>query len=101
MFQTIYSLELTELVTGSHVWICPNTLGAAIKDAENKSCTVLARSLICAFHSGEELLSKGFTELDKDIIEACVDKDMYTMTITFVLQPSQSYKYVIVQSVIG
>ena len=47
-------------------------LGAAIKDDENKSRTVLARSLLCAFYSREELLSKGFTELDKDIIEACV-----------------------------
>ena len=70
IFKTIYSLELTELATGSRVWISPNKLGAAIKDAENKSCTVLARSLIFASHSREELLSKGFTELDKDIIEA-------------------------------
>jgi len=53
--------------------MCPNKLGAAIKDAENKSRTVLVRSLLCGFYSREELLSKTFKELEKDVIEACVD----------------------------
>lgn len=52
--------------------MCPNKLGAAIKDAENKSRTVLVRSLLCGFYSREELLSKTFKELDEDVIEACV-----------------------------
>ncbi len=60
---------------------------------------MLVRSLLCAFYSREELLSKGYIGLDKDIIEACVGK--YTMTITSVLLPSLFYKYVIVQFVIG
>lgn len=54
--------------------MCPNKLGAAIKDAENKSRTVLVRSLLCGFYNREELLSKTFKELDKDVIEACVSK---------------------------
>lgn len=54
--------------------MCPNKLGAAIKDAENKSRTVLVRSLLCGFYSREELLSKTFKELEKDVIEACVGK---------------------------
>ena len=37
-----FFLQLTELVSGSGVWTCPNKLAAAIKDAENKSRTVLA-----------------------------------------------------------
>ncbi|XP_044183726.1 uncharacterized protein LOC122964265, partial [Acropora millepora] len=64
---------LTELVNGSGIWMCPNKLGAAIKDAENKSRTVLVRSLLCGFYDREELLSKTFKELDKGVIEACVD----------------------------
>ena len=54
--------------------MCPNKLGAAIKDAENKSRTVLVRSLLCGFYDREELLSKTFKELDKGVIEACVGK---------------------------
>lgn len=54
--------------------MCPNNLGAAIKDAENKSRTVLVRSLLCGFYNREELLSKTFKKLDKDVIEACVSK---------------------------
>jgi len=54
--------------------MCPNKLGAAIKDAENKSRTVLVRSLLCGFYTREELLSKTFKDLDKDVIEACVSK---------------------------
>lgn len=50
----------------------PNKLGAAVKDAKNKSRTVLARSLLSAFYHNDELLGKNFSELDKDIIGACV-----------------------------
>lgn len=64
---------LIELVSGSGVWTCANKLGAAIKDAENKSRTVLVRSLVAIFFSKEQLLSKSFSDLDKDIIEACVE----------------------------
>ena len=49
-------------------------MGAAIKDAENKSRTVLVRSLLCGFYSREELLTKNFKDLDRDVIEACVGK---------------------------
>jgi len=55
---------LTELVSGSGIWMCPNKLGAPIKNAENKSRTVLVRSLLHGFYSREELLSKTFKELD-------------------------------------
>ena len=54
--------------------MCPNKLGAAIKDVENKSRSVLVRSLLCGFYDREELLSKTFKELDKGVIEACVGK---------------------------
>ena len=54
--------------------MCPNKLGAAIKDAENKYRTVLVRSLLCGFYNREELLLKTFKELDKDVVEACVGK---------------------------
>ncbi|XP_015750398.1 PREDICTED: uncharacterized protein LOC107330276 isoform X2 [Acropora digitifera] len=67
------ALGLVELVIGSGVWTCSNKLGAAIKDAENKSRTVLVRSLLAIFYSKEELLRKVFSDLDKDIIEACVE----------------------------
>ena len=67
-----HSFQLVELVIGSGVWTCSNKLGAAIKDAENKSRTVLVRSLLAIFYSKEELLRKVFCDLDKDIIEACV-----------------------------
>ena len=50
--------------------LCPNKLGAAIKDAEDKSRTVLVRSLLCGFYSREELLTKTFKDLDRDVIEA-------------------------------
>ena len=43
-------------------------------DEINKSRTVLVRSLLCGFYNREELLSKTFEELDKDVIEACVSK---------------------------
>ncbi|CAH3142622.1 unnamed protein product, partial [Porites evermanni] len=67
------TLGLTELVSGSGVWICPNKLGAAIKDTENKSRTVLVWSLLCRFYDKEELLSKNFSDLDKEITEAAID----------------------------
>ena len=63
-----------ELVSGSGVWICPNKLGAAIKDAENKSRTVLVQSLLCTFYDKEELLSKNFSDLDKEITEAAIGR---------------------------
>ena len=52
--------------------MCPNKHGPAVKDSGNKSCTVLARSLLSAFYYKDELLGKNVSELDKDIIEACV-----------------------------
>jgi len=61
--------------------MCPNKLGAAVKDAENKSRTVLARSLLSAFYHKDELLEKNFSELDKDIIEACVGMLILQMMI--------------------
>ena len=54
--------------------MCPNNLGAIIKDAESKSRTVLARSLIELFYTREELLDVSLGGLDKDIVEACVGK---------------------------
>ena len=54
--------------------MCPNKLGAAIKDAENKSRTVLVRFLLCGFYSREDLLAKTFKDLDRGVIEACVGK---------------------------
>ena len=61
--------------------MCPNKLGAAVKDAENKSRTVLARSLLSAFYHKDELLGKNFSEIDKDIIEACVGMLILQMMI--------------------
>ncbi len=43
-----------------------------MKDAENKSRKVLARSLLSIFYNGEQLANKSLTDLDKDIVEACV-----------------------------
>ena len=39
-------LQLKEVVHGKDIWVWPNKLGAAVKDAESKSRTVLVRSLI-------------------------------------------------------
>ena len=64
--------QLTELTNGSGVWICPNKLTAAVKDAEHKSRKVLVRSLISIFYAREELLEKSLAELDRDVVEACV-----------------------------
>lgn len=66
--------QLKELVHGKGIWVCPNNLGAIIKDAESKSRTVLARSLIELFYTHEELLDVSLGGLDKDIVEACVGK---------------------------
>lgn len=52
--------------------MCPNKFGATVKDTENKSHTVLARSLLSSFYNKDVLLGKNFRELDEDIIEACV-----------------------------
>ena len=61
--------------------MCPNKLGAAVKDAETKSHTILARSLLSAFYHKDEILEKNFSELDKDVIEACVGMLILQMMI--------------------
>jgi len=35
---------------------------------------VLVRSLLCTFYGKDELLTKNFSDLDKEITEACVGK---------------------------
>ena len=71
----MHVLQLKEVVHGKDIWVCPNKLGAAVKDTESKSRTVLVLSLIELFYKREELLSKkSLSELDRNVVEACVGK---------------------------
>ena len=72
--------------------MCPNKLGAAVKDAENKSRTVLARSLLSAFYHKDELLEKNLRELNEDIIEACVGMLILQMMIISLKIPLKPLK---------
>ena len=74
------------------MWICSSRLTAAVKDAENKSRKVLARSLLSIFYDVVQLAKKSLMDLDKDIVEACVGK---LIKLSFSSKENNSNNYII------